>query len=59
MSDQSRKEQLEQRLAQSIRLLKQIDDPKTKERLHELTEALRKEKELERSQRKLPRGLPP
>ena len=39
MTDQSRKEQLELRLAQSIRLLKQVDDPTTRERLHELTEA--------------------
>jgi hypothetical protein len=45
MTDQSRKEQLELRLAQSIRLLKQVDDPTTRERLHELTEALEREKE--------------
>ena len=47
MTDQGRKEQLERRLAQSIRLLQQVDDPTTKERLHELTKALEREKERE------------
>jgi hypothetical protein len=40
MTDQSRKEQLERRLPQSIRLLWQVDDPTTRKRLHALTEAL-------------------
>ena len=44
MTDHSRKEQLELRLAQSIRLLKQVDDPTTRERLHELTKTLETEK---------------
>jgi hypothetical protein len=52
MTDQCRKEQLELRLAQSIRLLKQVDDPTTRERLHELTEALEKEKERQNTHEK-------
>ena len=48
MTDQSRKEQLERRLEQSIRMLRQVDDPTTRKRLHALTEALEREKEREK-----------
>jgi len=40
------------RLAQSIRLLKQVDDPTIRERLHKLTEALEKEKEQQNTHEK-------
>jgi hypothetical protein len=48
MTDQSRREQLERRLAQSKRLLQQVGDSTTRSRLNELTEELEREKELEK-----------
>jgi metal-sulfur cluster biosynthetic enzyme len=44
MTDQIRQQELERRLEQSIRLLKQVDDPMTKVKLCELKEALETER---------------